>query len=587
MAQGSTAVGDRKLLIVGCSAVKRTSGGFLPALDRYDGPVYRVMRRFLRDHRWPDDVSVGVLSAEHGLFGIFKNIEHYDKRMDRTTAALQAPSCTATLSRWAPDHRSVHISVGKDYLPAIQPGISELGLSPFFLRGGIGSKQQQVKTFFHDACAAPRAKPRLEPDSGRCLYFLPDWDDMLDPAFDFEADAFSAPRRSDRGDRHCAQLMKPDRISDGMLISLAQCETRKGLLKLPEGTGIDSLRPPPIRRHFGLDDSQYLFGDCGAFTYVAEKYPTMTVDRAVALYESYGFDFGAAVDHIPVKTIHTKGHTEYLSQAERQERINITEDNAISFIDSARQRKAQFIPVGILHGLDPDGYKSAVGRYYEYGYRHMAIGGLVPQSDMLVQQIVTAVTSEADRMPTRPWIHLFGIYRPKLQSLFRHLGVNSFDSATYFRKAWLRSDQNYLSVNGEWFAAIRVPMTSDGRTRRKLEESGTDIEVLRLKERHVLDLLCRYGREEAGLDDALEAVLDYDAHLTRRCETRSMRDRYRRTLQKRPWLECSCNFCRDLGIHMLIFRGANRNRRRGAHNTLMLYKNIQNISSYNQSRGLS
>ena len=125
-------------------------------------------------------------------------------------------------------------------------------------------------------------------------------------------------------------------------------------------------------------------------------------------------------------------------------------------------------------------------------------------------------------------------------------------------------------------------MTSDSRTLRKLEQADMDIETLRLQERHVLDLLCRYGRDEAGLNDTLEAVLDYDAHLARQSETQSMRARYRRTLQNRPWLECGCNFCRDLGIHMLIFRGANRNRRRGAHNTLMLYNNILNTYKYDQ-----
>ena len=56
----------------------------------------------------------------------------------------------------------------------------------------------------------------------------------------------------------------------------------------------------------------------------------------------------------------------------------------------------------------------------------------------------------AEDLHERPWIHLFGIYRPRLQELFRHLKVDSFDSASYFRKAWLRSDQNYLASNGQW-----------------------------------------------------------------------------------------------------------------------------------------
>ena len=58
---------NKKLLILGCAGRKRDSDGLLPALDRYDGPSYRVVRKFLREYRWPEDVSIAVLSAEHGL----------------------------------------------------------------------------------------------------------------------------------------------------------------------------------------------------------------------------------------------------------------------------------------------------------------------------------------------------------------------------------------------------------------------------------------------------------------------------------------------------------------------------------------
>ena len=53
-----------------------------------------------------------------------------------------------------------------------------------------------------------------------------------------------------------------------------------------------------------------------------------------------------------------------------------------------------------------------------------------------------------------------------------------------------------------------------------------------------------------------------------------MREKYLRTLEDRPWKKCDCPFCQQLGIQILIFRGANRNKRRGAHNTLMLYSRI-------------
>lgn len=39
---------DLRLLILSCSRRKRSDRGLLPALERYDGPTYRVMNKFLR-----------------------------------------------------------------------------------------------------------------------------------------------------------------------------------------------------------------------------------------------------------------------------------------------------------------------------------------------------------------------------------------------------------------------------------------------------------------------------------------------------------------------------------------------------------
>ena len=566
---------DKRLLIVGCAGTKRDSVGPLPALDRYDGPAYRVIRKFLRDYQWPEDLSIAVLSAEHGLFGVLKGIENYNKRMDPTTARARASECSTTLGKWAPSHRSVHVSLGKDYMPAIQPGLEALDLERQVFAGPIGQKLSQIKSFLRDTSSPRRVKADMEGGTGRYRYFLPDWDDLLDPKFDFVGDSFSGASRARRKDKHCCVLMKPHRMSDGILLSLAQQGIQKGPLRRLEGTEPDALSRPPLRTHFGLSNDQYLFGDCGAFSYVNEKEPTISAEQAVALYESYGFDFGASVDHIPVSVISRSGERVGLSERERHERVETTRENAQLFIESARQRKVGFNPVGTIQALAPEGYAQSVRDYYDLGYRHLAIGGLVPQGDKEIEETIKAVIQAADELAERPWIHLFGIYRPKLQPLFRKLRVDSFDSATYFRKAWLRSDQNYLAADGSWYAAIRVPMTRDPRTLKRLTRLGADVEKLETEERHALDLLCKYDRDEATIDDVLDAVLSYDAHLARSSETGSMRERYRRTLAERPWRKCSCSFCDNSdGIHMLIFRGANRNKRRGAHNTLMLYGEV-------------
>lgn len=566
---------NKKLLVLSCSQAKRDCDGLLPALDRYDGPPYRVLRKFLRDYQWPKDVSIGVLSARHGLFGILKGIENYDERMDAATAQAKASECSRTLEKWAPDHQKVYLSLGRDYLPAVQPALDRLDNKKEVFQGSIGLKMSQIKSFLNNTSPNPRMKAEVEGGTGKTRYFLPDWDDLLDPKFDFEQDCFSEPTRKEREDKHCCILMQPKQMCDGVLVSLAQHGTSKGPLRRLEGREAGALSPLSLRDQFGLSSDQYLFGDCGAFSYVNEEEPMISVDQAVALYESYGFDFGASVDHIPVKKINKNGEKTFLSDNERQERVKITRENAEKFIEATKKRKAQFNPVGTIQALNPEEYAESVHHYSSLGYRHLAIGGLVPRSDSEIEAISRAVIASADGLKERPWIHLFGVFRPKLQKVFRELKIDSFDSATYFRKAWLRSDQNYLSTNGKWYAALRVPMTSDGRTRQRLIAADADIAQLEQEEREVLGLLRRYDRDEASISEVLDSVLSYDCHLERSSEIQSMRKRYKETLENRPWRECDCPFCKGLGIHILIFRGANRNKRRGAHNTLMLYKHIQ------------
>lgn len=57
----------KQLLVLGCSQTKRDAPGLLPAIDRYDGSSYRVLRSYLRDCDWPEQLSVAILSAKYGL----------------------------------------------------------------------------------------------------------------------------------------------------------------------------------------------------------------------------------------------------------------------------------------------------------------------------------------------------------------------------------------------------------------------------------------------------------------------------------------------------------------------------------------
>ena len=438
--------------------------------------------------------------------------------------------------------------------------------------GPIGVKLSRLHDLLRSLEPKPRAWPKALTTGDRPLYFLPDWDDFLDVEYNFTKDQFSATERSNRHEEHSITLMRPHRLCDGVLVSLAQNLGSKGLLKRMAFSDEESLAPRSVREHFSLRTDQWAFGDCGAFSYVGEDVPTISVEQAVSLYDLYDFDLGASVDHIPVAEIPTPKGRRPLSEYERRARVRLTNENADRFIRIHRERNSRFIPVGVVQGVGPRSYAKQIGEYVDMGYEHLAIGGLVPRSDAEILDIATAVHEEVRRLRSKPWIHLLGIFRPSLQPHFRELGIGSFDSATYFRKAWLRSDQNYLGADGRWYAAIRVPPLSDPRTKMRLKASGARDSRLQRLEQQALSMLRSFDRGKVSIDKALGAVIEYD-RLLQRAELldKALLTAYRRTLEARPWRKCPCPMCTSLGIEILIFRGCNRNKRRGAHNTLMLY----------------
>lgn len=79
-----------RLLILGCTARKRADAELLPALARYEGPAFRVYRRFHASHPGAD-VCMYVLSAEYGLIPESSLVPLYDRSMSPARAAeLQA-----------------------------------------------------------------------------------------------------------------------------------------------------------------------------------------------------------------------------------------------------------------------------------------------------------------------------------------------------------------------------------------------------------------------------------------------------------------------------------------------------------------
>jgi hypothetical protein len=120
------------LLILACSTRKRLADAPMKAIERYDGPSWRVVRAALC--RRPDikeRLVIWALSAELGLIPASRPIPSYDRRLDRRRADALAPLVAAQLAELARPYAAegfAHalVCAGQVYLAAMARGEGSL-----------------------------------------------------------------------------------------------------------------------------------------------------------------------------------------------------------------------------------------------------------------------------------------------------------------------------------------------------------------------------------------------------------------------------------------------------------------------------
>lgn len=377
-------------------------------------------------------------------------------------------------------------------------------------------------------------------------YFIPDWDDRVDPGYNFLTDAHTPGRNPYCDDRYAHELY-PEPPYDGVLLSRAVIDESPAKLDAIIAAG-------SVHRYLRLPEDRPVLGDCGAFSYWQQAEPPYKTNDVLDYYESLGFDLGVSIDHLIFAEL----------EAEKQRRWDITVQNAEEFLREHRAGGFRFTPIGVAQGWDPASYGRAARALMRMGYSHIAAGGLVRSQTHEVIAVLQAIQAEI-RPGTQ--LHLFGVNRPEHIDSFARLGVTSFDSASRLRRAWMDGRRNYFLGNTS-YAAIRVPEASGLAKRQGIDEAQA-----RRLERSALAVLRAYAGEEAGLEETLAAVLAYQA-LAGDLREQTRQD-YRRTLAARPWIYCPCAICAAIGVEVIIFRGNNRNRRRGFHNTWQLYRQLR------------
>jgi hypothetical protein len=158
------------MLILSCSQRKRADEGLLPAIERYDGPAFQVLRRYLRE-RPTEALDVLVLSAEHGLIPHDLPIAAYDRAMTPARARELRPLILTELDRIFSVHtlQDILVFAGRHYLTAL--GTDDT--SPLNSRnarvcsGTLGRKLSELHDWLHGGPPQLRYNSNIPAGRGR------------------------------------------------------------------------------------------------------------------------------------------------------------------------------------------------------------------------------------------------------------------------------------------------------------------------------------------------------------------------------------------------------------------------------------
>lgn len=410
--------------------------------------------------------------------------------------------------------------------------------------------------------------------------------DFIDPDYDFIEDVNGANRRLHEDDEFPHEYLRAAPY-DGILVSRA---TVGNYLRNGKYTPAQAMRfsREGARAFYRYPASKFpssiIMGDCGAFSYRDAAHPPYSVPDTLEFYQDGRFTHGCSVDHV----IFEFGMSKRPPSARVRDRYELTLENARAFIKGAKSL-SRFTPLGVVQGWSPASMAEAARNLCRMGYNYLAVGGMVPLRTPLIAKSLEAIR---DAIPTGVKLHVLGFGKVDELGVLRRFGVASFDTTSPLKRAFLDAKKNYwtVSADGElaFYTAVRIPQAkSNDRLKRILRTGRIDEDRLIALEAEALEAVHMYALGRCSAGEAVDRVLDYDRYalwssrLTEQGNerrVRSLRASYVHTLESRVWETCPCRVCKESGVHAIIFRSSNRNKRRGMHNLQVFYRKLRRPS---------
>lgn len=414
--------------------------------------------------------------------------------------------------------------------------------------------------------------------------------DFVDPGYDFLEDRHAEGRSPYWDDLYPHEIMGYAPY-DGVLVSRGIVGDHRVSGKYSEAQAM-RFRRVGARTFLRLERPEFarldIFGDCGAFTYHKEEEPPYTPEEMVEFYRDGGFTHGCSVDHI-IFDFNQGAWGLDGGSGEARRRFDITLENADAFLKASRRHSSRFTPLGVIQGWSPGSMAEAARRLCKMGYDYLALGGTVPLKSPQIKACLQAIR---DAIAPEVRLHILGFAKADDIVSFKPYQIASFDSTSPLIRAFKDAKSNYYLRGDDgrlvYYTAIRIPQALENLKLVRLAKQGVlRQEDLVALERRAIDCVRAYDRDEAGLEETLDAVMAYATPATLGAQIRdlpgsesfkNLRARYWRTLSERPWRRCSCEICRALSVEVMLFRASNRNKRRGIHNLGVFKTLVESLS---------
>jgi hypothetical protein len=432
-------------------------------------------------------------------------------------------------------------------------------------------------------------------------FLYSDTTDYVDPNYDFIKDENAPNRKKYWDDQYAHELMNVDPY-DGLLVAISA-------LKAVPGSSISKTRYSTAekqrflregaRKFLRFDKEQHkskiIMGDCGSFAYADLKKPAFEPWEVIEFYSQAQFTHGCHPDHI-IFTFDKANPTRSDLDSDIGDRYDITIGNAEEFLKITKKENESFEPIGVVQGWSPESMAKAALTLQKIGYNYLAIGGLVPLSSSDIHLVIQAV-KKVLREKTK--IHLLGFAKADSIYEFMKYGIDSFDSTSPLIKAFKDQSRNFFmpttdGITLNYYTAIRIPQALENNKLVSAIKSGLlNANKLKAMESAALDSLRGFDKGLVSINVAIENVIEYQKCLilvsesdpTKRAKkaAKATSD-LERTLRSAPWKNCGCSICQSIGVDVIIFRGSNRNKRRGFHNLAVYLEHVKKLTGNSNAK---